>query len=349
MRNYRGALEHLITSYWYFDSYTSLLFSPLSILALLVVKIRRFILISFFQRKEVRPVVIVVGNITVGGTGKTPLVMYIANLFSNRGFKVAIALRGYGSVKPIKTEWISDSDSDDAYLSDEAKLFINNGFIVGIGKNRPAVIEKIEDKHAPDIIICDDGMQHYQLHRNLEICVVDGMRGFGNNQIIPFGPLRESTARLKSVDMIISKDKRFDSAYLMKYKVSRIYSIKYPDYDMLIYPLQNSKVHAVTGIGNPGQFFSMLRSLDIKIIEHVFPDHYNFSENDLMFDDGLPIVMTEKDAVKCIDFGLDNCYVLSIMLEIDEKFSLDLLNKLEVILDDKQKITRNISVPNLQG
>lgn len=307
--------------------------------------LRKLLLQNFCLYRSKRAVIIVVGNITVGGTGKTPLVMHIANILRDKGYNVALATRGYKGNVPKKPIVVEGEQS--GFISDEVSLLLTVGVPVGVGANRSKLVSLLEEQHNPDIILCDDGLQHYKLHRDIEVCVIDGNRKLGNNLLIPFGPLRETEKRLNNVDFVVSNNVRLHNSYLMKYRPSRVYLIDKPNYDYLIYPLRRKRVHAVTGIGNPDGFFQMLRALDIKIIKHAFPDHHSFIKSDFDFDDDLPIIITEKDAVKCRDLELKECYVLAIAIDIDAKFEKDFVSKVEEVVDDKQKVVGNIGLPNL--
>ena len=280
--------------------------------------------------------VIVVGNITVGGTGKTPLVIYIANYLQSRMFKPAIVSRGYKS----KYAGISlvTTDSDPTICGDESVLLAKNvNCPVIIGKNRVAAIKFLLKNFIDiNIIICDDGLQHYKLSRNLEIAVIDSIHQFGNGHLLPLGPLRESINRLKTVDLIVINGNQplsyqHQNQYVMNLLPNKIYNLLEPNSIRL--PADFTKVHAIAGIGNNQKFFNLLTNLGIEIIIHEFPDHYSYKEQDLDFNDNLPIIMTEKDAVKCIKFAKSNfwCQTVIVDINLSKDFNNYLINFLRKI------------------
>ena len=282
---------------------------------------------------------IVVGNIVVGGSGKTPFVIWLSKLLEDQGYKPGIVSRGYGS-KSNQYPLIVDSDSRVADSGDEPLIIHRNtNRPVCVSPNRTEAVKKLLQETDADIIISDDGLQHYKLNRDIEIIVFDGLRGIGNNLCLPAGPLREPLERTKDADFIVSSTKRLEideihEDCLMTYKplewVRLSDNKRFPAND---WPLSRS-VHAVAGIGNPSKFYNTLSSLGLNIMEHSFPDHYQFKEEDLDFEDNHPILMTEKDAVRCMDMNNKNLWYLSIEAEIkDRDFKEDLLSKVKAIGD----------------
>ena len=282
---------------------------------------------------------IVVGNIVVGGSGKTPFVIWLSKLLEDQGYKPGIVSRGYGS-KSNQYPLIIDNDSRVADSGDEPLIIHRNtNRPVCVSPNRTEAVKKLLQETDADIIISDDGLQHYKLNRDIEIIVFDGLRGIGNNLCLPAGPLREPLERTKDADFIVSSTKRLEideihEDCLMTYKplewVRLSDNKRFPAND---WPLSRS-VHAVAGIGNPSKFYSTLSSLGLNIMEHSFPDHYQFKEEDLDFEDNHPILMTEKDAVRCMDMNNKNLWYLSIEAEIkDGDFKEDLLSKVKAIGD----------------
>lgn len=282
---------------------------------------------------------IVVGNIVVGGSGKTPFVIWLSKLLEDQGYKPGIVSRGYGS-KSNQYPLIIDNDSRVADSGDEPLIIHRNtNRPVCVSPNRTEAVKKLLQETDADIIISDDGLQHYKLNRDIEIIVFDGLRGIGNNLCLPAGPLREPLERTKDADFIVSSTKRLEideihEDCLMTYKplewVRLSDNKRFPAND---WPLSRS-VHAVAGIGNPSKFYNTLSSLGLNIMEHSFPDHYQFKEEDLDFEDNHPILMTEKDAVRCMDMNNKNLWYLSIEAEIkDGDFKEDLLSKVKAIGD----------------
>ena len=242
--------------------------------------------------------VIVVGNITVGGTGKTPLVIWLAEFLKTRGYHPGIASRGYGGTAKNWPQQVRP-DTDPLIVGDEPVLISRRtGCPVATSPNRYTAARELIEHRGCDIIICDDGLQHLELDRDLEIVVIDGERQFGNGRCLPAGPMREPALRLNSVDMIVSKGRESKNQYLMKYMPMNLRCLGGNAEEVELEALRGQTIHAVAGIGNPHSFFSMFRQKEINIIRHIFPDHYNYQEQDLVFGDDLPVVMTEKDAVR---------------------------------------------------
>lgn len=244
--------------------------------------------------------VIIVGNITVGGTGKTPLVVALVELLKEHGFRPGIISRGYGgqdmSIEPQQVT----ADSNPFMVGDEPVLLAQRaGCPVVIGKKRAAAAQTLLNNTDSNIIISDDGLQHYALARDIEIAVLDGQRRLGNGHLLPAGPLREPAARLKSVDfVIINGDAARPGEYAMYFKMENAVNVVTGEQRPLAqFALSTS--HALAGIGHPARFFESLRCHGLNFTEHSFPDHYNYRESDIDFADNRPVFMTEKDAVKC--------------------------------------------------
>lgn len=284
-----------------------------------------------------------VGNITIGGTGKTPTVYYLANYLHDNGSNPVILMRGYKSKKSINC--VVPKNSDPKIFGDEPVMLANNlACPIVIGTNKAKAVQFIEKEFNPKVIICDDGLQHCALGRDLEILMIDSERYFGNLHFLPLGPLREGLEQLDRVDFIIIKDNLNQQSELplelMKVKniSSKLYHLALKPEN--IYNLSNNKpiidysyfnlVHAVSGIGNNQRFFATLNDLGINTINHAFPDHHDYKLKDLLFNDDLPIIMTEKDAIKCKAFNLDNCWYLKVIPEIypETKFKQHLENLL---------------------
>ena len=269
--------------------------------------------------------VVVVGNLTIGGTGKTPLVKYIANELADRGYKPGIVSRGYGG--KFKETLHVTSETSVKETGDEAQILAKLNLPFYIDKNRVRAVKKLIKDHDCDVIISDDGLQHYKMGRHVEIAVIDGKRRFGNNLTFPAGPLRESKNRLSSVDFIVNNSGPTEEGeYLMNISPSKFVHLKSgKSYSIDKWPMHN-QIHAVAGLGNPGRFFDLLDKLGFDSIRHPFPDHHNFSSSDIFYLDHLPIVMTEKDASKCKDFDNNKIWYLTIDADVTNKF-IDKLDK----------------------
>ncbi|MGH8230920.1 MAG: tetraacyldisaccharide 4'-kinase [Steroidobacteraceae bacterium] len=262
------------------------------------------------SRRLPKPVV-VVGNLTVGGSGKTPLVIWLACQLRERGFAPGIVLRGYGgsaasSDQPLAVE----PGSDAAVVGDEALLLRERtGVPVVVGRDRVAAAERLL-RSGVDLVIADDGLQHLRLARDFEIAVIDGARGLGNGYLLPAGPLREPPQRLATVNALVINGERIElsagpqqAIFCMRLQGERLHTLTGADAQRPLSSLAGQRVHAVAGIGNPQRFFDHLTAAGVNVVPHAFPDHHRFRASDLEFDQPLPLLMTEKDAVKCRAFA----------------------------------------------
>lgn len=264
--------------------------------------------------------VIVVGNLSVGGSGKTPLVMWIAEHLHAGGFSPAIVSRGYGGSAEAPRE--ATIASDPLEVGDEPMLLARrSGCPVWVGPDRVAVIAALRLQH-PDcnVVILDDGLQHYRLARDIEIAVVDA-RGFGNGLLLPAGPLREPPSRLRSVHAVVAHD--IEKAELQRYAGTKpLFAMTLQGEEAhratdarerrSLRKFAGQRVHAVAGIGDPARFFRYLERFGVQPVAHPFPDHHPFAAEDLEFGDDDPVVMTEKDAVKCKRFAKPHHWVLPV-------------------------------------
>ena len=268
--------------------------------------------------------IVVVGNLTAGGSGKTPLVIRLCALLRNAGLNPGVVSRGYG--REDRQQQLVVAGSDPAQVGDEPLLIARRSRVpVMVGPDRAAAARELFARGA-DVVVSDDGLQHRRMPRALEICVVDGARGLGNGYLLPAGPLREGSGRLKEVDYIVINGDTIRPLpdlngvdELDKIRITRmeIHARKvYALADNLSWRLSQfagCKVNAVVGIANPERFFTLLRQAGIEVLELVYPDHHNFSTADFeSLNKDLPIIMTEKDAVKCKDLSLQNAWYLSV-------------------------------------
>lgn len=266
--------------------------------------------------------VVVVGNITVGGSGKTPLVLWLAEKLRRLGFQPGIISRGYGGKNWAQTEVMPGADP--LLVGDEPVLLAKrSGCPVWIGRNRAEAARALLKAHpACNLILSDDGLQHYRLFRSVEIAVVDGERRFGNGFLLPAGPLREPVARLSSVDAVVVNGgsgkipQRARTGFAMRLAGAEFYNLADPTQRAKQQDFVGQILHAIAGIGNPARFFEHLRSLGLVVSEHPFPDHHAFQPQELDFP-GL-VLMTEKDGVKCARFAKDNYWVLAVEAEVGE-------------------------------
>ncbi|GGY71422.1 tetraacyldisaccharide 4'-kinase [Cellvibrio zantedeschiae] len=319
---------------WYGNSAWIYLLLPLSWLFALISALRKFILVHFLQKKISIPVIIV-GNISVGGTGKTPLIIELVKYLQNHGHKPGVVSRGYGGTAP-NYPYLLNEKSLASEAGDEPLLIQRTTqCFVCVAPDRVAAAKKLEEQGCT-IILSDDGMQHYALGRALEVAVVDGQRLFGNQQLLPVGPLREPVSRLKSVDFIVINNpvsKEFLSGYhhlhcmkvqpLAWRKVASWQECSLTEIDF------KSPIHAVAGIGNPERFFKTLDGLSLNYYAHCFPDHHKFSADDFADYRADTIVMTEKDAVKCQAFAKSEWYSLVVGAQLNEYFWQAFQHKLD--------------------
>ena len=289
--------------------------------------------------------VIVIGNITVGGTGKTPLVIYLATLLKEQGYKPGIVSRGYESKTAQFPQWVTPTTSVDKSGDEALVIARNTDCPVVIDPDRPRAIQTLLESNDCNIIISDDGLQHYAMGRDIEIAVLDGQRGLGNGWLLPAGPLREKPSRLREVDLVvvtgyksnavIGKARQYNNrVYPMELQSSELVSLGKTSNNescALNAVTSGQTVHAVAGIGNPQRFFDSLIQAGFAIIPHVFPDHHDYSKEDLHFDDDLEIIMTEKDAVKCHNIAPDNAWYLKIEPILPDDFNNELLTRLSRI------------------
>lgn len=275
--------------------------------------------------------VIVVGNITVGGTGKTPLTLWLIQALRAAGYRPGIVSRGYGGRQrgPLAVT----PASDPAEVGDEPLMLAQRAQVpVYIGRRRPAAARALLQAHPDtDVIVADDGLQHYALGRDLEIAVVDGVRRFGNGRLLPAGPLRESPRRLDTVDAVVVNGGTTDwlrvasPVYSMRLTPVRLRRLSAPDDVRGLDWLRGRRLDAVAGIGHPERFFELLRGLGAAVTPHPFPDHHGFRPQDLPAG---TVVMTAKDAVKCAAFARADDWVLEVDAVVDPALQTRILNRL---------------------
>ncbi len=315
-KNIKALLAKKLVALWYRPklSYWLIPLVPFSLIVQKIAKRRykRALLQQHSDSKDKNLPTIVVGNVTVGGTGKTPLVASIASYLKASGFSPGIISRGYGATLtsfPVKVL----AHSDPAIYGDEPVLLAQlTGIPVAISPLRVEAARLLEKTDNCNILISDDGLQHYALKRNIEIVVLDGMRSIGNGFCLPAGPLRESANRLKIADLIVSKGlinrnspvfSSVENMYTMSLETKKVENLT-TDIDLSLpeFSRLHSQVHAIAGIGNPEPFFNTLEQAGLTVIRHGFPDHHAYHHNELVFKDSLPVIMTAKDAVKCKGF-----------------------------------------------
>lgn len=321
----------VIEKAWYGKPGGFSLLLPLSWFYQSVAAIRKTLLQACFQGKAWPVPVVVVGNISVGGTGKTPLLIALANALSARGIKPGVVSRGYGGSAGPSPAAVN-AGTPVSLAGDEALLIARRTHCpVVVCSDRTAAVNKLLDENPVDIVLSDDGLQHYRMHRDMEIVVIDSQRRLGNRHCLPVGPLRETARRLHSVDGVVMNglDETAAGACLAELSDTPVkaYGMELKP-TMLVNLVSGEKqevstwsqreVHGVAGIGNPERFNATLTDLGLRPHFHAFPDHHNFIGADLEFDDELPIIMTAKDAVKCESFASERCWYLDVEATISE-------------------------------
>jgi tetraacyldisaccharide 4'-kinase len=294
----------------------------------------------FHSRRLSKPV-IVVGNLTVGGSGKTPLVIWLAQRLCERGLRPGVVLRGYGgSALAGGVPQLVATDSDAAVVGDEALLLrLRTGVPVAIARDRVGAAQLLVAAGV-DVIIADDGLQHLRLARDFEIAVIDAARGLGNGYLLPAGPLREPPQRLSTVDAVVTNGEAGASAlvpgaksgFAMRLTGDWLCTLADSGEPVALSSLAGKAVHAIAGIGNPQRFFAQLAAAGIKVVGHAFPDHHCYRASDLEFGDDLPLLMTEKDAVKCRRFAAANRWYLPVAASFAAADASALLARLQRLL-----------------
>jgi len=320
-----------LEKHWYRSSRIHFILFPISLLYRLLVAFRHDLYSSgFLGSHQLLLPVIVVGNISVGGTGKTPLTLGLAQQLIALGFHPLILSRGYKRATPrpqqVEPHMAAKNVGDEPLLMAQRKLCP-----VWVGQDR------VKTAHAAlaanpqcDVVLCDDGLQHYRLRRDVEIAVIDGIRGFGNGCLLPAGPLREPVSRLKTVDAVVVNGGTADAGqFMMRLEGTVFYRLNEPGQTATSTSFKGKRIQAVAGIGHPQRFFQQLKTMGITCTPHEFPDHHPYTANDLAFVDCDAILMTEKDAVKCGTFADDRYWVLRVDAQIDSTLTEHILRKIE--------------------
>ena len=299
------SLEHS----WARTGALTVLLAPLALLFSVVSGLRRLA----YRRGWLKAIavgvpVIIVGNITAGGSGKTPLVIWLVNWLRAQGYRPGVVSRGYGGTARGCVDVTPDNVASE--VGDEPLLIrIKTGAPVVVGRDRVAAARTLIARHQVDMIVADDGLQHYRLHRDIELAVIDAATGLGNGWPLPAGPLREPLSRLRSVDAVVQVVRGSGQAmralpvasWRADYTTGQAYRLRAPQEKALLEKLPPRDWLAITGIGRPQGFFDMLQARSIRYRPRAFADHHAFDEADLPAD--RPVLMTEKDAVKCMRFA----------------------------------------------
>ena len=315
---------------WYEKAPFAWVLLPLSALYQLVSRVRRFAYRKgWLPSYRAAVPVIVVGNITAGGTGKTPTVIWLVEQLKSRGFKPGIVSRGYGGSHSGASMRV-DRDSDAAVAGDEPVLLARRtGCPVAVDADRlRASAMLVED--GVDIIVADDGLQHYRLRRDFEICVVDGARGLGNGRLLPAGPLREPATRLNSTDVVLVNGSGFATNDSIGFQLVANAALRLNGSQQRpLTEFSSTTVHAVAAIGNPHRFFDLLRSFGMQVIEHALRDHERLNTKQIAFGDRFDVFMTEKDAVKLRTTVSDRLWMVPVDLAMEDTVASALVDRIE--------------------
>ena len=311
---------------WYGNGHLPWWTRPLAALYAWLSGLRRTLYrLGWLKAVKLSAPVVVIGNITAGGTGKTPLTLSLAAALQARGFRPGVVSRGYGGTQ--RDPQLLGELPDPANVGDEPALLRLRGVPVAIGRDRPVAAQLLLDAGC-NVVIADDGLQHYRLARDIELCVIDGERRFGNQRLLPAGPLREPLSRLSRVDFrICNGGQSLADEVPMRLHGDIARSLN-DGSERHLGAFAGQRVHAVAAIGNPQRFFASLIGQGIQPITHPFPDHHAFMADDLSFGDDLPVLMTEKDAVKCQRFARPNWWFVPVNAELPAEFYDQLAGRL---------------------
>ena len=329
MFDLKRRIAYKLEQAWYERSGLTQMLRPLSWVFLSIVTIRRFL----YQTKIIKSIklpipVIIVGNISVGGTGKTPLVIWIANYLKQAGYKPGIISRGYGGHARSWPQQVRP-DADPYIVGDEAVVISRRTACpMAVGPDRVEDSQALLKYADVDVIISDDGLQHYALARTAEIAVIDGIRRFGNGYCLPAGPLRELRTRLDSVDIRVTNGVAAQGEVAMRYQSDRAINMVSGEIRQ-VSDFKSEIVNAIAGIGNPDRFFNFIRSHGIRTNTRAFPDHHFYTMDDISFPEDEILFMTEKDAVKCQRFARKNWWYIPADAVLPDDFGVHLIHLLE--------------------
>ena len=321
---------HRLEKHWQRLTIVSIALLPLSALFAALSWLRRFCYrVGLLRKIRLAVPVIVVGNISVGGTGKTPVVIWLAQSLRSGGRTPGVISRGYGGTESLSAV---DERTSPQIAGDEPVLIASlAGCPVWVGRDRAAAASQLL-AHNPevDVVISDDGLQHYRLARDCEIAVINARQKFGNGLLLPAGPLRESRSRLDSVDAVIVNGENLPglppNTFAMQLEGHEFKNLANPQQRISANGLEGMRLHAVAGIGDPERFFSHLRTLGLSFESHAFADHHAFSAPDLEFPHCDAVLMTQKDAIKCAAFARETWWALPVEARIDNTL-LDIVNR----------------------
>jgi tetraacyldisaccharide 4'-kinase len=333
----QAGVEQRLTELWYRERPRASLLLPLAWAYRVALAVRRRAYASgWAQTHAAGKPVVVVGNLTVGGTGKTPLTIWLARELTALGLKVGVVSRGYGADSGRRPRLV-DAQAQWREVGDEPLIIARRTACpTVVGRDRVAAARALVAQGV-DVIVADDGLQHLALARDCEIVVIDGARGFGNGRVLPAGPLREPLARLRYADALVvngaiahaSLAQRFpgNAPLSMTLVATEAVRLDAPEATRPLESFRGQRVHAVAGIGNPARFFDALRAHGMAVLEQAFPDHHPLRAGELQFGDGLPVLMTEKDAVKCAAFANPRLWYVPVTAQFPAADAHELLRR----------------------
>ncbi len=322
-----------LDAYWYSQNPLAWMLLPVSWFYCSLVLLRRFLYRTGILKSYKIPVpLVIIGNISVGGTGKTPLLIALCELLKKQGIRPAIVSRGYGG--DFTGERLVDDGDTPSSIGDEPFLISQRTQCpVAVGKDRVAAAELLLKHHSCDVLLSDDGLQHYRMRRDVEIAVIDVGRQFGNGYCLPSGPLREPVRRLKEVDLVVHHGvTTYNNSFVLEF--SDAVNLVTGE-TRTVASFNSVPVHAMAGIGHPERFFEQLSKAGLKLIKHPFPDHHVYTKNDLNYDEGSEkksVLMTEKDAVKCKAFATEDSWAVPVTAKLSDDLISNMVNKIKGLI-----------------
>ena len=353
-------MQQLVHQIWYQKRHPlRWLLLPFSGLFSLISATRRLLFRLGIKKAWTSPIpIIVVGNITAGGSGKTPMVLHLISMLRNAGYKPGVVSRGYGATNLLSPTLVNASSKAIDVGDEPAMIFARTQVPMVVSPKRSQAVKYLLECAEIDVVICDDGLQHYALNRDIEIAIIDGKRQLGNGLLIPAGPLREGKWRLNSVDFIVTNgvndstrsELKSKNAYSMVLESAGLQAVEQHNLISSVSkrshktlnetaPTSDCNVVAMAGIGNPERFFETLTQLGFKLNKQIaFDDHQAYQQANIeSLADNLPLLMTEKDAIKCRDFAQNNWWYLAVNAKINNEFDRTLLNKLAKAVAKKKE------------
>jgi len=332
-----SSISEFVTKSWYQGAYWLYLLWPLCLVYSVVTLLRKYLYqFNFFKSYRAKVPVVVVGNITLGGTGKSPLVAYLVESLIKMGFKPGVVSRGYGAtISPEEVREVSENSLVSEVGDEPLMLKLRVGCPIFVSPTRALAVQALEKKGC-DIVITDDGLQHYALGRDIEICVFDGERKWGNGHLLPMGPMREPLKRINMTDFVVMNGADWvgpkqpkKAAFRMDLEASSLRALNDEKISSLS-EFKGKEVDAIAGIGNPERFFNTLASEGLLVESHGFNDHHAYTQSDVCFAGDRPLIMTEKDAVKCRAFNLQEAWYLPVSAMLSGDLAAQIVTALKL-------------------